>query len=149
MTLIKYNRPSTGRGISPVFNQLFNDFFENFSTPSIRNGSIPALPSVNVAENNSEFLMELSAPGFSKEEVSISVEDNNLVIIGEKKSETEEGDKKYSRKEFSYQNFRRSFNLPEEINQEKINGKIENGIIHISLPKKQVENKIARKIELN
>lgn len=148
MTLLKYNRPSTGRGMTPVFNQLFNEIFDNFNSPSIRSSATPVLPPVNVAESDSHFLMELSAPGFSKEEINISLEENTLTIAGQKQSENEEQGKRFNRREFSFQNFQRSFTLPEDIEQEKIEGKFENGILKLTIPKKQTESKTPRKIEL-
>ena len=148
MTLVKYNKPTTGRGISPVFNQLFNEMLENFSGPGFRNTPSVSIPSVNVAESDAAFSLELSAPGFNKEEISISVEDDSLVISGEKKSEKEENDKKYTRREFTRQNFQRSFSLPENIEQDKILAKFENGVLYLELPKKQVEEKTGRKIQL-
>jgi HSP20 family protein len=148
MTLIKYNKPAGVRGVTPVFNQLFNDMFEGFANTGLRGLPTTNIPSVNVAESDTLFTLELSAPGFSKEEISISIEEDNLVISGEKKSEKEESTKKYTRKEFSQQNFQRSFSLPETVAQENIVARFENGVLFLDLPKKQVEEKAGRKIQL-
>mgnify|MGYP002079515347 CR=1 FL=1 len=148
MTLIKYNKPSGIRGVSPVFNQLFSEMFDNFAGTGLRAMPGVSMPSVNVLENDKQFTLEISAPGFSKEEIQISVEEDSLIISGESKTEKEESDKKYTRKEFSRQNFQRSFSLPETVSQENIGAKFENGVLYIDLPKKQVEEKVGRKIQL-
>ncbi len=148
MTLIKFNKP-TNRPVSPAFSSLFNDFFENEMSGFRPFGTASGLPAVNISENEQHFHLELSAPGFTKEEIELSIENEILTVSGEKKSETEQTEKRYSRKEFSFQNFKRSFTLPENVDQEKIAARFEHGILHIELPKKEIETKIARKIELN
>jgi HSP20 family protein len=146
MTLVKFNQPSKGQNV-PVFSRLFNDFMEN-DFPMFRpvvNGSLPA---VNISETDNSYQIEMSSPGFSKADISIAIEGDTLTISGEKKSESNEETKKYSRKEFSYQNFKRSFTLPEHLDSEKIAAKFEDGILRIDLPKKESAQPQARKIEL-
>lgn len=146
MTLIKFNKAH--RGYSPVFPSLFQDVFDgNF--PEFRmpgNG----LPAVNIAESEQNYHLELTIPGFSKEELQIQLEENTLVVSGEKKKELEQNqpEKRYSRREFSYQNFKRTFTLPENVAEERIAAQFENGILKLDLPKKETPGKISRKIDL-
>ena len=81
--------------------------------------------------------MELSAAGFSKEEITLQIEKDTLVISGEKKAEETTVEKKFHRKEFTYNNFKRKFTLNELVDKEKIEASFENGIVKIHLPKKQ------------
>jgi HSP20 family protein len=148
MTLVKFNKPASRLGVSG-FNSLLNDFFINTDFPQVRPfGTGTRLPAVNVSEIDQEFHLELTVPGFSKDEINLAIEDDSLIIRGEKKTEAEQTEKIYSRKEFSYQNFKRTFNLPENVDQEKIGARFENGILFIGLPKKEAEAKASRKIEL-
>jgi HSP20 family protein len=96
-------------------------------------------PSVNVKEDETKFSLEVAAPGLQKENFKVELEDNLLTISAEQKSETNESDEKakFTRKEFSYSAFKRSFTLDEEtVDAENIEAKYENGILHISIPKK-------------
>jgi len=146
--MIKYNKPATMRGVAPTFGQLFNEMFDNFNGGTLRGIANTSMPSVNIAESETLFTIELTAPGFVKDEISISVEDDHLVISGEKKTENQESTKKYTRKEFTRQNFQRSFYLPEGVAQESISARFENGILSLDLPKKKIEEKVGRKIQL-
>jgi HSP20 family protein len=83
--------------------------------------------------------VELAAPGKKKEDFNIELEDNVLTISSEARSEKEEKDNegKYTRREFSYSSFKRAFTLPETVNDYEINASYENGVLHITLPKKE------------
>ena len=147
MTLIKFNKPAQ-RLANPAFHNLISDLLEN-DFPAFRPfGNGTGLPAVNISENDKNFHLELSIPGFSKEEIELAIDQDTLNVSGEKKTTSEQEEKRYSRKEFSYQNFKRSFTLPENIDQEKIAARFEHGILLIELPKKETEIKSARKIEL-
>jgi HSP20 family protein len=103
---------------------------------------------VNLSSNEKEYSLEITAPGFTKEELSIELKDNILTMKGEHSSETKEVEKTYSRKEFSKSSFNRSFTVPEDISGE-INANFENGILYVSLKKKELPPKDdARKIEI-
>ncbi len=147
MTLVKFNQASR-RPSSPVFTNLFQDLFDNdnFFRPFPERSSLPA---VNISESNEKYHLELSAAGFNKNEVEISVEENTLTITGKREEKHEENERKFSRKEFTYQNFKRSFSLPENVNQEQIAASIQKGILTEDFPKKQEEQKQTRKIELS
>ena len=103
------------------------------------------LPSTNVIENDGHFKLELSAPGFEKKDFKIDVQDGVLSISAENKNETEEKRENYRKREFSYNSIRRSFALPENVKEEGIDAKYENGILKLTLPKKMIEAEKAKK----
>ena len=134
MTLVKRNSDT-------LFPSLFDSFLSrdwmdwNNSNFSNTNTTLPA---VNICENDQEFTIEVAAPGMKKDDFNISLDNNQLSISSEIKKETENTEEKYSRKEFSYQSFSRSFSLPENfIDGDKITAKYEEGILRINLPKKE------------
>ena len=120
---------------------LFDRFFENdmfdWSNRNYSNTNT-TLPAVNIKENKDGFEVEMSAPGFEKGDFNIELNNSLLTISSEKKTEdeTKEG-QQFTRREFSYQSFSRSFNLPEIVEGDKIAAKYENGILSVSIPKKE------------
>lgn len=109
------------------------------------------LPAVNVRETDDAFEIEVAAPGMSKEDFRVNMENNLLTISSEKKEEKKEEEKgRFSRREFSYQSFQRSFAIPENLVEgEQITAKYCDGILCISLPKKEeVKPKPAREIAI-
>lgn len=135
MTLIKFKNEPASRMMdrSPMFSELFNDFFDGLSTHASKNFS----PSVNISETDETFKLELAAPGLAKEDFKISVENELLSISADKKSEPSEKTAKFSRKEFSYSSFKRTFTLPDFADTEKISASYENGIMTLLVPKKE------------
>lgn len=97
----------------------------------------PIVPAVNIKETDTNFGIELAAPGKKKEDFNIEIDHNVLTISSENKSEKEETEGKYTRREFSYSSFRRAFTLPETVNTENINAIYENGVLNVSLPKRE------------
>lgn len=95
------------------------------------------VPAVNIKETENEYVVELAAPGKKKEDFQIEVDDNVLTIFSEAKSENEkkENNGKYTRREFSYSSFKRSFTLPDSVNDKNIKATYEDGVLNITLPK--------------
>lgn len=130
---------------------IFNDFFDNDWMPRT-NATAPA---INVVESEKDYLVEVAAPGMTKDDFIIHLtEDNELVISMEKKSETKDEDKqnkRYLRREFSYSKFQQSLVLPNDVEKEKINASMNNGVLSIDLPKRTPEEraKINRAIEIH
>jgi len=95
-------------------------------------------PSVNITETDTDYKIELAAPGLEKKDFKIEVEDKVLTVSSEKEEETKEENENYKRREFSYSTFSRSFQLPSDVLADKIDAKYENGILRLSVPKKEV-----------
>lgn len=95
-------------------------------------------PSVNVIETDNDFQIEVAAPGMEKKDFKVEIENGTLTISSEQKKEEKEEGKNYTRREFSYNAFARSFSLPENVISEKITAEYDNGILTLSLPKKEV-----------
>lgn len=102
-------------------------------------------PAINVFETEKEYKVELAAPGMTKDDFNVHIdEDNNLVISMEKKTDNKEEDKKegrYLRREFSYTKFQQTMILPDNVDKEKIAAHVENGVLNIDLPKYTEEAK--------
>ncbi len=96
-----------------------------------------SMPSVNILETNEEFKLEVAAPGLSKDDFKIDLHNNVLTISSEKEVKNETQDEKILRREFSYSSFRRSFTLPTSVNVESIKAAHKEGILVISIPKKE------------
>lgn len=127
MTLMKWRN-----GLPSMFDDFFNDSFgENFGLTN----QGKTIPAVNVKEDKDNFSVELAAPGMKKDDFDINLEHNVLTISSEKKDENEEKKDNYTRREFSYQSFSRSFTLPESVNIDKIEAKYEDGVLRLNLPK--------------
>lgn len=137
MTLVKRN----GNLLNPL-PMLFDDFFNldlfnwNNSNFSDTNTTIPA---VNIKETAENYEVQVAAPGMTKNDFKIELDGNSLTISSEKSDEREDKEvENYSRKEFSYQSFQRTFTLPKEVvDIDKIQAKYENGLLHLLIPKKE------------
>jgi HSP20 family protein len=134
---------------SERFPALFNDFFkpwnEWFDNDNGFFGRTIRIPSVNITENKDEYIVSLAVPGMKKDDFKIDVDGNLLTISCEKDETKEEKESKYTRREYSYSSFSRSFTLPDEVNREKIDAKYVDGLLKISLPQKEELKKIAAK----
>lgn len=134
MTLI-----NTTQNQFPSFNNLFGDFFNTELSDWKRNNysrSNTTLPKVNILENDNEFKVEMAAPGMRKEDFNLKL-DQNLLTISSEKIDDQESEGIYTKKEFAYQSFQRVFTLPEMVNEEKIQASYENGILKVTIPKKE------------
>ena len=120
---------------------LFDDFFkpwnEWFGNGGDLWGRVLTVPQVNITENKNEYMVSLAAPGMKKDDFKIDMDGNMLTISSEKEENKEEKDKKFTRREYSYSSFSRSFTLPDEVNKEKIEARYEDGVLKLSLPRKE------------
>ncbi|MGE0020873.1 MAG: Hsp20/alpha crystallin family protein [Draconibacterium sp.] len=120
-------------------------FFERFLNNDLSDwnltnfsGTNTSLPAVNVKETNDEFVIELAAPGMEKKDFKINFKNNVITISSEKEDKKEEKKENYTRREFSYQSFQRSFTVPENaIVSDKIEASYNNGILEVKLPKRE------------
>ena len=140
MTLVKRNR-----GYAPLLSNFFDDFFtkdmyDNNWLSFSNTGT--TIPKVNIQENNDEFRVEMAAPGMKKDDFQVELDNNMLTITSTVSSERKEGDDdNYTRREFSYQSFQRSFHLPEIVEIDKIEAKYNDGILNLVIPKKEEAKK--------
>jgi HSP20 family protein len=129
---------------------VFNDFFKPWNEWLDNGGSMWSreltVPPVNVSENTENYKLSLAVPGMNKEDFKIDLDGNMLTISAETKQEKENKDEKYTRKEYNYSSFSRSFTLPGEVNKEKIEALYENGFLSLKLPKTEETKKIAAKL---
>lgn len=128
--------------------EVFNDFFTNdFMTRA--NATAPA---INVKESDREYTVELAAPGLKKEDFNVNIDrDGNLHIHMESKNESKEEDKKshYLRREFSYSKFEQTLLLPDDVDKDGIEAKVNDGVLTVSLPKlENVAEKTVKQIEV-
>ncbi len=132
MTLVRYQNQLPS---------LLNHFFDTeLNTWSRKNFSATdtTLPSVNILESDDNFKVEVAAPGFDKKDFNIELNNDVLTISSEKQVENETNDnEQFTKKEFSYQSFTRSFTLPELVEGDKIEASYKNGILSIVIPKKE------------
>ena len=133
----------------PVIPNLFDDFFRDWSVTNFSETNT-SLPAVNIKENDDEFTVEVAAPGMEKEDFKIHLENDVLTISSEKTTENNEKNDRYTRKEYSYQSFERSFNLPKNtVDSEKISAQYKNGELVIAIPKRiEAKPKPAKLIEV-
>ena len=125
---------------------LFEDFFKPWNEWFDNGGAIGkpvSMPAVNVTEDKDKYLVSLAAPGLNKEDFNVDIDGNMLTISSEKEEKKEEKDEKFTRREYSYSSFSRSFNLPEDVKQDAIEARYENGVLNINLPRKEETKKIA------
>ena len=120
--------------VPAYWDDFFNDRFFNQLNPASGNSSTPA---VNVSEDEKGYTIEVAAPGLSRKDFSLEVDDDILTISTEQKESKEEKKQNYLRREFNYHTFKRSFRLPETVDQEQIRATHESGILTLSLPKKE------------
>ena len=126
--------------------EVFNDFFYNNNMPKT-NATAPA---INVLENETEYTVELAAPGLRKEDFDISINnDGDLVIKMEKKNEVKDEKAHYLRREFAYSKYEQTLILPDDVDKDKVGARMSNGVLNITLPKlnKSVQE-VARQIEV-
>jgi len=137
----------------PAFPSFFDNFFSrdlmdwnnlNFSSTNT------TIPAVNIKESDESFLIEIAAPGLTKENFKVNLDRNRLVISSERREDKNESENEYYRREFSYQSFERSFTLPESaVDGEKITARYANGILLVTIPKREeVKPKPAKEIDI-
>lgn len=131
MSVVKYENQ-----IPQVFNRLLDTelspwFTKNFSSTNTN------LPAVNIRETDDVYLIDFAAPGYQKDDFVIEVNNDVLTVSSEKKVEEVDKEGDFTKKEFSYESFSRSFNLPDLVETDKIKATYKNGILEIKIPKKE------------
>lgn len=136
-----------------LFPSAFDDFFKpwkDWFDDSGSWGNLLSVPAVNIIENGNDYKLTLAAPGLKKDDFKIDINGNLLTISSEAEENKEEKDENYTRKEYNYSSFSRSFTLPDEVLKDKIEASYENGVLSVVLPKKEEAKKaaISKKIEV-
>lgn len=148
MTLVKRNNGRTQLGL-PTF---WEDFLNRdvFSWGSDYTNSGNSMPAVNIREKTDSFLVEMAAPGMDKKDFKINLDGHTLTISSEKQEKEEKEEGSFSRREFSYQSFYRTFHLPKDVvDADKIQAKYENGVLQLEIPKREeAKPKPARIIDI-
>ncbi len=122
---------------------IFNDFLESDWVQKF----ITSVPATNVIEREAEYKVEVAAPGLTKEDFIVRIDDNNVLHISvekkeEKKEEKEDG--RFLRRDFSYTEFKQNLQLPENIEKEKIEAKVHNGVLTVIIPKKEIKEDLSK-----
>ena len=150
MTLLKRNGSLLNQ-MPVLFDDLFNRDLFNWGNQNFSDTNT-TVPAVNIKETAENYEVEVAAPGMTKKDFKVELDGNSLTISSEKSTEKEEKeDERYSRKEFSYQSFQRTFTLQKEVMDiDKIQAKYENGLLHLLIPKKEeAKQKAPRLIQIS
>jgi HSP20 family protein len=140
MTTLRFNQP-TLKTLDSFLDNLFNDL------PSAKNNGMN-FPAVNISETKDDYQLEFNVPGRKKDDFKITIDKNILTVSFEKKEETKEEGKQFIKREFVTQSFTRSFTLDEKINAEDINARYENGLLLLTLPKKEEVKVLPKEIAI-
>lgn len=138
---MRYSRPNS------LMSKRFSDIMDEFFNDAVNNRRDSFVPSIDISESEDQFLISAELPGMKKEDINISLENNRLSISGERSFEKEDKGKKYHRVETSYGSFERSFQLPDNIDEESIKANYDNGLLNISIDKS--EDKVKKQIEIS
>lgn len=144
MSVVKWNN----RTVFPSFNSMLDSLFSNTNSfyNEIEKGT--SIPAVNVTEADDSFGLELAAPGKSKSDFDVQVDNGVLTISSEKEEKSETEEKNYTRKEYSFNSFSRSFTLPENVDAEGIKANYEDGVLNVTVPKKEPSKPEVKSIEV-
>jgi len=148
MSITKYNNPMfPGRS---TLSAMVDDFFNKSFTDMVGSDMVMSRPSVNVKETDSEFIIDLAAPGLEKDHFNIKLEHDLLKISAQKEDAKEESGEHFTRREFNFSSFSRTFELPENTDREKIEAAYEKGVLTITLPKnRKTEQEQSKQIKIS
>lgn len=145
MSLVKFNSDRKNSALMPGVNDIFENFFnDSFFTDRM----VTRVPAVNIGETADEYHIELAAPGLKKEDFKIRVENKVLTISVEQQRDNTVNEKKYNKREYSYSSFVRSFTMPDGADDSRVEATYTDGILTISLPKKEEAKSVSRQIEI-
>ncbi|MDR9418014.1 Hsp20/alpha crystallin family protein [Gracilimonas sp.] len=142
MALINYTRPNRD-----LQSKNFSDILDEFFNESLNYRNDSFMPSVDISETEDNFEVSAALPGMNKEDITVDLENGRLTISGERKFENEEEGKNFHRVESKYGKFKRSFQLPDTINEDSIVAKYEDGVLNITIEKS--EEKVKKQIKIS
>lgn len=145
MSLINFNN----RSLLPNswFNTLDSFFDDDSFFDNVKRAGV--LPATNIEETEEAFIVKMAVPGLDKDKLNVEVNDNLLTISAEMEEHQEEEKKNFTRREYSYQSFKRSFALPENVDKTSIKANHEKGELVMTLPKAKVEAKKSKQIDID
>lgn len=144
MTLVKFNHKANNSFI-PVFNDVFDSIFND---TFVSDGMISRVPAVNINESENNYHVELAAPGLKKEDFKLDLERSQLSISVEQSAEHEDNQKNYSKHEYIFGSFVRSFTLPDGADHAQIEASYTDGILRIDIAKREEAKAVRRRIEI-
>ncbi len=142
MTLMRYSRPD-----SNVMSKRFSDIMDEFFNDVVNTRKDSFVPGIDISETEDQFLISAELPGMNKEDITVNLENGRLSISGERQFESEEKGKTFHRVETKYGSFNRSFQLPDNVDEESVKATYENGLLNISIDK--AEDKVKKQIEIS
>ena len=145
MTLVKFNPEKRNRSLLPGFSDVFDSFFND---TFFNDRMVTRVPAVNISETENNYHVELAAPGLKKEDFKLNLERNQLTISVEQSTNHEDNQKNYSKREYSYSSFVRSFTLPESADDSQIEATYTDGILRIDIAKREEARTARRQIEI-
>lgn len=140
MTTLRFNQPNL-KSLDGFLDNLLTDF-------SVSKNNSLNFPPVNILETTDDYQLEFNVPGRKKEDFKITVDKNILTVSFEKIEEAKEENKQFIKREFVLNSFKRSFTLDEKVNDDNINATYENGILFLTLPKKEEVKVVAKEISV-
>lgn len=149
MAMLKFANGNTNKVLKPAFNDVFESFLN--ADPFLSKSNLSRNPAVNIAEDDNEFHIELAAPGLIKEDFKINLEKNLLSVSAERSEEEDETVrlKKYNRLEYNYSSFMRTFTLPDSADHAKIRAEYKDGILFITINKREEAKILSREITID
>ncbi len=147
MTMLKFANGNPNNVLKPAFNDVFESFLN--ADPFLSKSNLSRNPAVNIAEDDNEFHIELAAPGLNKEDFKIHLEKNLLSVSAERIEDETVRLKKYNRLEYNYSSFMRTFTLPDSADYAKIRAEYKDGILFITISKREEAKILSREIAIS
>ncbi len=129
-----------------LFPRRFSDILDDFFNDVVTTQRESFVPRLDISENDDQFEINVELPGMDKDDIDVSLNNNQLTVSGQRKWENEDKDKTYHRIETSYGEFSRTFTLPDNVDEESINAEYDNGVLNITINK--AEDKVSKKIDI-
>jgi len=145
MTMVKFNPEKRSNSLLPGFNDVFDSIFND---TFFNDRMIARVPAANISETTEDFYIELAAPGLKKEDFKLNLDRNVLNISVEQLSENNNEQKNYSKREYSYNSFVRSFTLPDIADDSRIEATYTNGVLKVNIAKKEEAKTVSRQIAI-
>lgn len=145
MTLVKFNPDNKRNALMPGFNDVFDSIFND---TFFSDRMVSRIPAANISETADHYHVQLAAPGLKKKDFKINLERNVLSISADQRSENKQEERNYTKREYTYSSFVRSFNLPESADENGIQASYVDGVLAIDIPKREEAKTVSRQIEI-